>query len=541
MRRLALLLLMVQISQLTYAQVEINGMPFNLFEETNTAELAGTNGSFLYSGDVIIPDTIEYNNVKYTVTGIGDKAFIKSKNMTSVQIPNTVKYIGEYAFSSCEGLSSITIPSSVTNIRQMAFFNCQNLSTVFIENLSSWCNIVFEGIWSNPLYGGLPLYYKGEEVVDLFIPNDVSTINASSFFNCSSIEKVNIPNSVIQIESEAFSHCNNLKEISLDNGLQIIGMGAFTECPLESISFPNSIVKLERGSFEGCNKLKEIQFGNNLSTIENDAFRNCISLEHIELPHSITTIGDAAFFSCSNLKTIKIGKNIQSIGMSAFGSLYQLKDLYCYAENIPSTETTTFDYTDTRSITLHVPVGSISKYQSVKPWKNFMKIVRIDNELEKCADPSISYYEGKLLFSCETEGVEFVSEITDSDIKRFYEDEIDLSRTYNISVYAMKNGYENSNTISGTLSWIDIDPQIGGDINYVEEIKSVPILITCRNGIIKIDGIGKGSHVEVFNTLGIMESNTISENNNVIINTNIKKNDVAIIKIKDKSIKIIMQ
>ena len=105
----------------------------------------------------------------------------------------------------------------------------------------------------------------------------------------------------------------------------------------------------------------------------------------------------------------------------------------------------------------------------------------------------------------------------------------------------MKNGYENSNTISGTLSWIDIDPQIGGDINYVEEIKSVPILITCRNGIIKIDGIGKGSHVEVFNTLGIMESNTISENNNVIINTNIKKNDVAIIKIKDKSIKIIMQ
>lgn len=170
-----------------------------------------------------------------------------------------------------------------------------------------------------------------------------------------------------------------------------------------------------------------------------------------------------------------------------------------------------------------------------------MKIVRIDNELEKCADPSISYYEGKLLFSCETEGVEFVSEITDSDIKRFYEDEIDLSRTYNISVYAMKNGYENSNTISGTLSWIDIDPQIGGDINYVEEIKSVPILITCRNGIIKIDGIGKGSHVEVFNTLGIMESNTISENNNVIINTNIKKNDVAIIKIKDKSIKIIMQ
>lgn len=298
MRRLALLLLMVQISQLTYAQVEINGMPFNLFEETNSAELAGTDGVFLYTGDIAIPDTIVYNDVKYVVKGIGDKAFLKSKNMTSVYIPNTVEYIGEYAFCLCEGLSSITIPSSVKQIGQMAFDCCSNLSRVYINDLSSWCKIDFNGASANPLYRGLPLFCKENEVKHLVIPEDISVLKPEVFFNCSSIEKVDISDNVIQIQAEAFANCKDLKEITLGNRLEIIGVGAFYQCPLQTISFPNSIIKLERSSFSDCDQLKEIQFGNSLSIIEGDAFNNCKSIEYIELPHSITTIGDAAFWSC---------------------------------------------------------------------------------------------------------------------------------------------------------------------------------------------------------------------------------------------------
>ncbi|MBO5887316.1 MAG: hypothetical protein J6Q60_04775 [Bacteroidaceae bacterium] len=42
------------------------------------------------------------------------------------------------------------------------------------------------------------------------------------------------------------------------------------------------------------------------------------------------------------------------------------------------------------------------------------------------------------MYDSETEGVDFVSEITDTDIKKHYNNKIKLTATYNISVYATK-------------------------------------------------------------------------------------------------------
>lgn len=42
-----------------------------------------------------------------------------------------------------------------------------------------------------------------------------------------------------------------------------------------------------------------------------------------------------------------------------------------------------------------------------------------------------------------TEGAEFVSEITDTDIKKHYDSTVQLSKTYNIRVVAMATGYTN--------------------------------------------------------------------------------------------------
>ena len=82
----------------------------------------------------------------------------------------------------------------------------------------------------------------------------------------------------------------------------------------------------------------------------------------------------------------------------------------------------------------------------------------------KCATPIINYENGYLSFSCETEGVEYVYEVKCADAAKGYGDTVPLTATYNISVYAKKDGYDNSDvaakdiTVGGTVG-------IKGDVN----------------------------------------------------------------------------
>ena len=67
-----------------------------------------------YSGDVVIPSTVNYNGKTYTVVGIGSHTFYGDVETTSVTIPNTVKWIGSNAFTGCRLIQSLIIPNSVT-------------------------------------------------------------------------------------------------------------------------------------------------------------------------------------------------------------------------------------------------------------------------------------------------------------------------------------------------------------------------------------------------------------------------------------------
>ncbi len=54
-----------------------------------------------YSGNVIIPDSINYNGVVYEVSGIEESAFLYCSNLTSLCIPVTIKTIENGAFNGC--------------------------------------------------------------------------------------------------------------------------------------------------------------------------------------------------------------------------------------------------------------------------------------------------------------------------------------------------------------------------------------------------------------------------------------------------------
>ena len=538
------LLLMCCVGNAKAEEVTINGIKYDVITKAKQATVIS--GDTKYSGNIVIPSEITYNNVTYSVTSIGEKAFefctgltsITIPNsvtsireyafyyctgLTSITIPNSVTSIGSYAFCYCTGLTSITIPNSVTSIGGSAFSYCDGLKEVHINDLVAWCNIDFGG---NPLYYAQNLYLNNELITELVIPNGVTSIKNSAFNGCSGLTSVTIPNSVTSIGDGAFSYCSGLT----------------------SITIPNSVTSIGRSAFYGCSGLTNITIPNSVTSIETSAFEGCSGLTSVTIPNSVTSIGSYAFCYCTGLTSITIPNSVTSIGGSAFSYCENLGDVYCLATNVPATRNNWGDYCNPfegsypEYMTLHVPAEAIDSYKTTAPWSSFGNIVTLDGDIvetPKCDNPVIKYNNGEIEIECETADAEFVTKITSSDFNSFYSNSIALTATYNISVYATATGYDNSDTVNATLCWIECDCS-GDDNTDIINIPAKSVFITSNNGTINITCSLEGENVAVYSSNAMFIGSTTIENGCASIQSGLSKGDIAIVKIGEKSIKVIL-
>lgn len=135
------------------------------------------------------------------------------------------------------------------------------------------------------------------------------------------------------------------------------------------------------------------------------------------------------------------------------------------------------------STPLHVPAAAIPSYKSMEPWSKFKSIVPVGDgeipETPKCVTPTITYSDGKISFACETEGVEFVSEITTADAKNNYSSEIAIGNIYTVTVYATKAGYDDSEKVSLNFTANGLQGDVDGDgkVDVADHVKLSEIIM----------------------------------------------------------------
>lgn len=396
----------------------VDGIFYNITSESEATVDVGYDLNILfgtgqrYSGDIVIPSTVTYDGITYTVTGIGGAAFNACTDLTSVTIPNTVTTIGSTAFLNATKITSITIPESVTTISENAFNGCTALSTIncSFANITYLGNGAFDytewykGQPDGLLYMGSILYrYKGqlekdttfviaegttsisggafsktntnsEYILGVTIPESVTAIGDNAFKDCSNLESIVIPDAVTTIGNYAFQYCFSMEELTLGAGLKSIGKYAFQECSsVEDIVFPDGLESIGDGAFKQCSSLGELTIGAGVKSIGKQAFYECYCLEYITMLSNDVAMGDEAFH------------NTAWYDCQPAGVLYMNELLYGYKGTMPANEQISvkegtkaiagyaFDgFTNLKSITLPEGLENIGIYafRGCKEMKN---------------------------------------------------------------------------------------------------------------------------------------------------------------------------
>ncbi|MBQ9559136.1 MAG: leucine-rich repeat domain-containing protein [Bacteroidaceae bacterium] len=170
-----------------------------------------------YSGDVIIPESVEYEGVTYKVTSIGNGAF-GGCNLNSVVIGDNVVSVGHCAFQ-YTNLSTLIIGPNVNSIEMDSFIECKGLKSIIVKEGNTIydsrdnCNALIETDKNKILLG----------CINTTIPESITLIGGGAFHYCNALTDLYCyATDIPTLEYLAFNNLNlssvtlHVPEVALD-------------------------------------------------------------------------------------------------------------------------------------------------------------------------------------------------------------------------------------------------------------------------------------------------------------------------------------
>ena len=268
---------------------------------------------------------------------------------------------------------------------------------------------------------------------------------------------------------------------------------------IKNIVIPDGVTKINNYAFFGCHSLTSVTIPNSVTSIGLEAFYKCSGLTSVTIPNSVTSIGSGVFRSCSGLTSVVIPDEITTIGESTFASCSKLKDVKLPEKLYMIKKQAFYNCKTLESIT--IPAGVEYIYQEAFKYCNSLKNVKVLAETPPFAyDNSFSNYDAEL-------------SVPEKSITAYQE-------TSPWSKFSKFNPLVNSG---------------------ISNVKALPVVVQVDGGILTVSGADDGTLVEVYTIAGAKVGSDVTSANTATVNISHLADEVIIVKVANKAIKVMMK
>lgn len=302
-----------------------------------------------YTGNAVnltVPSQID----GVAVTSIAENAFQECNSLVSVTISSGITSVGTNAFRNCSHLEKVFFSDTVSELgttnaytkSAWLFYGCSKLKSIEVDEENTNYTSV-DGVLFSKDRTKLLRYPQAKNNISYQIPEGVTSLGTSSFYECGALKTLIIPEGVTALE-HAIESCANLQRLEI----------------------AASVTKIKLG-YSDCGSLKEVVISSNnpnYAVADNVIYtKDMKTLVYVPggktgtltFPSTLETIGQDTIDYNEGITSLVIPASVTEVENDVLCCLYHLKEIKVAAENVHYCAKDDVLYTKDRKELLYYP------------------------------------------------------------------------------------------------------------------------------------------------------------------------------------------